>query len=164
MVLIFNSYNFVIHFYRKKKAPLGQILRNFRLRMRTPHPVTFGHYGVTFHIVTSGQKTPLGRVLRSSRCTHTREPRRGSLPVAMVLVLLYYYYSKKKNVWIHFWACAEHNSGHFRSDPLPVTWLTSLPVKWFPVAPPPQILFELYPYTTEVILIIFAPALVLNWW
>jgi hypothetical protein len=39
-------------------------------------------------------------------------------------------------------ACAEHASGHFWSGPhsgmcLPVTCLTSLPVTWLPVAPPP---------------------------
>jgi hypothetical protein len=90
-----------------EKAPLGRILRNFRLRIRTPIPplrVTFGHYGVTFHNVTSGQNAPL-----------------RSLPVAMVLVLLYYilyyYYSKKK---------ARGKSGHAQNI-IPVRM--SLPVR-----------------------------------
>jgi hypothetical protein len=37
-----------------EKTPLGRILRNSQLRMRTPFHnlrVTFGHYGVTFHNV-----------------------------------------------------------------------------------------------------------------
>jgi hypothetical protein len=52
----------------------------------------FGHYEVTFHNVTSGQKSPLGRALRNLRL-RMRTPNgtpKGSLPVAMVLVLLYY--------------------------------------------------------------------------
>jgi hypothetical protein len=93
-----------------EKTPLGRILRNSRLRMRTPFHtlrVTFGHYGVTFHNVTSSQKARLGRILRNFRlCMRppkgTPKGSRGlwSLPVAMVLVLLYcilyYHYSKKK--------------------------------------------------------------------
>ena len=42
-----------------EKTPLVRILRNFQLRKRTPFHtlrVTFGHYGVTFHNVTSDQK------------------------------------------------------------------------------------------------------------
>ena len=92
-----------------QKSPLGRILRNFQLRMRTPFHtlrVTFGHYGVTFHNVTSSQKSPLGRILRSSRLrmhTPKETPKVSrdlwSLPVAMVLVLLYYmlYYYNSKN-------------------------------------------------------------------
>ena len=90
-----------------EKSPLGRILHNFRLRMCTPIPplrVTFGHYGVTLHNVTSGQNAPL-----------------RSLPVAMVLVLLYYilyyYYSKKK---------AREKSGHAQNI-IPVRM--SLPVR-----------------------------------
>jgi hypothetical protein len=63
-----------------EKAPLGRILRNFRLLMRTPLPSPSGDLRslwVKFHNVTSGQKVPL-RILRNSdcACAHTREPLR----------------------------------------------------------------------------------------
>ena len=63
-----------------EKAPLGRILRNFRLLMRTPLPSPSGDLlslWVKFHNVTSGQKVPL-RILRNSdcACAHTREPLR----------------------------------------------------------------------------------------
>ena len=105
------------------------------------HPsIPFGHYGVTLHNVTSGQKAPLGWPLRNCRL-HMRTPKgtpkgsrdRRSLPVAMVLVVLYYCYSKKKSAGMHFRAHAKHNSGHFRSGPTPDTWLL---VTFLPVAPP----------------------------
>ena len=121
------------------KAPLGQILRNFWLRMRTPFHtirVTFGHYGVTFNNVTSGQKARLGRILRNFRLRMltpkgipmgSRDLR--SLPVAMVPVLLYcilyYYYSKKK---------ALEKAGMHRT--------------YFRL--PPQIWFCPSPYTTDI--------------
>ena len=83
-----------------EKAPLGRILHNFRLRMRTPLPplwVTFCHYGVTFHQVTNGQKAPLGPILSNFRMrmrTPNGNPKGSrdlrSLPVAMIFVLLYY--------------------------------------------------------------------------
>ena len=64
---------------------------------REPLRVTFDHYGVMFHYVTSGQKAPLGRILCNFRLrmrTHKGTPKGSrdlrSLPVAMVLVLLYY--------------------------------------------------------------------------
>ena len=81
--------------------------------------MTFGHYEVTFHIVTSGQNVPLGWILRNFRL-RMRTPNgnpKGSLPVAMLLVLqcvLVYYKKKKKRGKIR--ACAEHTS------------VTSLPV------------------------------------
>ena len=54
---------------------------------------------VTFDDVTSGEKAPIGRILRNfrlcMRAPHPREPPLGSrvlwsLPVAMTLLLLYY--------------------------------------------------------------------------
>ena len=93
-----------------EKAPLGQILRNFPLRMRTP-------------------STPSGsRDLRDLR----------SLPVVMVLVLLYYilYYYYSSSTKCTGCACTCH---HFRfcGGPLPVMWLsvTSLPVTWITSLP-----------------------------
>jgi hypothetical protein len=58
-----------------------------------------------------------------------------SYSIAMVLVLLLKKSAGKSK------ACAEHTyltsgSGDFRSGPLPVTRLTSLPVTWLPIAPP----------------------------
>ena len=51
-----------------EKAPLGQILRNFWLRMRTPFQGSPpGSLRVTFDDVTSGQKAPLGRILCNFR-------------------------------------------------------------------------------------------------
>jgi hypothetical protein len=85
-----------------QKAPLRRILRNFRLRMRTP----LRSLRVTFHNVTSGQNAPLGRILRNlwlPMRTPKETPKESrdlwSLPVAMVLVLLYilyYFYSEGK--------------------------------------------------------------------
>ena len=131
---------------------------------------------------------------------HPREPRKESSdlrshPVAMILLL------RKKRGKSR--SCAEPASGegHFRTWPLPVTWLTSLPVKrpyyacaehtsgqgtwltslpvmWLtsfqsrnfrsrhfrsrdfrlhPLTAPPQMLTELYPYTTGGTLRIMMP-------
>jgi hypothetical protein len=122
-----------------QKSPLGRILRNFRLRMRTP------------------MGTPNGsRDLRS-------------LPAIIVLVLLYYilyyYYSKKKcggkpgmrRTYFRDFrskcptraAIAQLPVTHVQNillySAISVTWLT-----WLPVAPP-QIRLELSPYTTNLV-------------
>ena len=94
-------------------------MRNFQLHMCTPLPplrVTFGHYGVTFHNITSGQKAPLGHI-RTPKGSSKGSRNLRSLPVAMVLVLLYY--SKKKRT--------ECTSGHAQNI-FPV--VTSLPVSF----------------------------------
>jgi len=114
-----------------EKIPLGRILYDFWLRMRTPKGIPSGSrylwsLRVTFHNVTSGQKAPLGRILcnfrlhvRTHKRTssgHLRGPLSGSRdhfdPVAMVLVLLYYilyyYYSSTQYTGC---ACARD---HFR--------------------------------------------------
>jgi len=51
-----------------QKTLIRWILRNFRLRMRAPHPskgTLKGH--VTFYDVTSGEKALLGRILINFR-------------------------------------------------------------------------------------------------
>ena len=79
--------------------------------------------------------------------------------------ILYYYYSKKEKTRetvaqlpvAHAQNILPGDWRHFRSGPLPVTWLTSLPVSWLadtwlPVAQrtaPPQMLICPYPYTTH---------------
>ena len=113
-----------------RKVPLGRILCNFLLHMRTLKGTPrrsrdFWSLRVTFHNVTSSGKAPLGRILRKlwlHMRIHKETPKESrdlwSLPVAMVLVLLYYmlyyYYSKNKNAG-NGCACA-HN--HFRSLPV----------------------------------------------
>ena len=122
------------------KAPLGRIVCNFRLRMRTPKGTSSGSrylrsLRVTFHNVTSGQKAPLWRILCNFRLrlrTHKRTlfgtpkgtPFGVSWPllVAMVLVLLYYilyyYYSSSTKytgcacVHDHFRFPGRASSGH----------------------------------------------------
>ena len=96
-----------------EKAPLGRILRNFRLRMRTP-----------FQGSSSGSRDQI-----------------RSLPVAMVLVLLYYilyyYYNKKKA------REAEKKRGKMTSFPvtwLTSLTVTSLPVTHAQWSNPLQIL------------------------
>jgi hypothetical protein len=107
-----------------QNAPLGRILRNFRLRMRTPfHP---------FWVMWPFR----------------------SLPVAMVLVLLYYmlyyYYSSSTKCTScacacdHFRSCERRHflsrhfrSRHFRSGSLPVT--------------PPQIWYCPFWYNTVIL-------------
>ena len=92
--------------------------------------MTFGDYGLTLHNVTSGQKAPLGRILRNFQL-RMRTPKgtpKGSrdlwsLPVALVLVLPYYilyYYSKKKKTreTLHM-RIAYFRDFRFRSGPLP---------------------------------------------
>ena len=98
--------------------------------------MTFGHYGLTFHNVTSGQKAPLGRILRNfwlRMRTPKGTPKESrdlwSLPVAMVLVLLYYLY---------------YNYSKKKARETEKSAVTSLPVA------PPQRLFELCLYTTVV--------------
>ena len=109
-----------------EKTPLVRILRNFQLRKRTPFHtlrVTFGHYGVTFHIVTSDQKARLGRILRNSRlCMRTPKgtPKGSrdlrSLPVAMVLYYCTAFCTTiivTKKRWKSR-ACAENTSDYLR--------------------------------------------------
>ena len=100
-------------------------------------------------------------------CAHPREPLSGSrdlrsLPVAMELVLLYYilYYYYSSSTKCTCCACAEHTSGsdqdlfrsrdwrHFRSRDFRGRHFRSGPL---PVAPPPQMPFELCWYTTYAI-------------
>ena len=63
-------------------------MRKFRLRVRTPKGTPLGSRDlrslwVTFHNVISGQKAPLGRILRNFRCAHPMESSSGSLLVAL---------------------------------------------------------------------------------
>jgi hypothetical protein len=114
---------------------------------------------VTFHNVTSGQKAPLGRTFHNFRmrmCTPKGTPRghvtfgTSGSHVTCTTTIVRGEKRGKRRAW------AEHTSGHssqglfrprdvwlrhFRSGPLPVTWLTSLPVTSLsvtslPVAPP----------------------------
>jgi hypothetical protein len=96
-----------------EKAPLGRILRNFRLHTRAPFQGNpFGSRDIRsrFEDVISGQKAPLGRILcvRKNRGNRLRMHTR-SLP------------------WRHL---RSRDWRHFRSGPHAVTWLpmTSLPV------------------------------------
>jgi hypothetical protein len=96
-----------------EKAPLGRILRNFRLHTRAPFQGNpFGSRDIRsrFEHVISGQKAPLGRILcvRKNRGNRLRMHTR-SLP------------------WRHL---RSRDWRHFRSGPHAVTWLpmTSLPV------------------------------------
>jgi hypothetical protein len=112
----------------------------------TPLRVTFSHYLVTLHNVTSGQKAPLRRILHNFRL-RIRTSFQGSpegftwplvtsgSPGTCTTAIVGKNAGESR-------ACAEHASGHFWSGPhsgmcLPVTCLTSLPVTWLPVAPPP---------------------------
>ena len=74
-------------------APLGPILRNFRLRMRTSKGTPKGSgdlcsLRVTFHNVTSGQKSPLGRYCATSGCTcaDTKGAPKGSRDLRLLRV------------------------------------------------------------------------------
>jgi hypothetical protein len=85
-----------------------------------------GSLRVTFHNVISGQKAPLGRILRNFRLRMRRPngtPKGSrdlrSLPVAMVLVLLYYilyyYYGKKEKRVKRLRMRTQSGQGRFRS-------------------------------------------------
>ena len=104
-----------------QKAPLGRKLRNFRLHMRTSFQCGYCATGCA--------------------CAYPRNPLRGTSrsPVGHAHIL-YYYSSKKKSG-----KTPGMRRTYFRGRPgtLLVTWLTSLPITWLPVAPPPQIWFEI---------------------
>ena len=103
-----------------EKAILGRILRNFRLRMRTPSGTPQGSRELR-SLVISGQKAPLGRILCNFQLrmhTHKITPKGSrdlrSFPVAIVLELLYYivYYYYSSSTKCTCCACAAHTSSY----------------------------------------------------
>ena len=103
-----------------EKVKIGRILRNFRLRMRTPSGTPQGSRELR-SLVISGQKAPLGRILGNFRlCMRTHKgTTKGSrdlrsFSVAIVLELLYYivYYYYCRSTQCTGCACAAHTSSY----------------------------------------------------
>jgi len=109
-------------------------LHNLRLRMRAPYSSKESQRGhVTFDDVTSGEKAPLGRILRNFRLRMCApHPSKGTPK------------GSRDVLWRHFrWKgpttadIAPLPVAHAHSLlPVPATWLTSLPLTGLPVAPP----------------------------
>ena len=94
---------------------------------------------VTFDDVTSGQKAPLGWILRNFRLCIPKGTPFGALLVALSVMCTFCTTTIVSSTKCTGCACARDHF-QFRSGPLPV-------------APQPQIWLELYPYTTDTRLV-----------